>query len=140
MSAHALGTTEAAAVRGEHFGLRLVRNLDIVLFALALPVFLLADLPLLGWGAAAAVWLLQRLVRGFLEARARASNEPRTVAGLLVASMLARGWLVALAVFGVGLAENDAGLAAAVLILSAFTLHLSARMALRPFDMGAGGP
>jgi hypothetical protein len=126
--------------KGEPLALRLVRNMDLGLFLVALPVFLLAGLPMLGWGAAAAVWLAQRAVRAALERRARVSEDPRAVAGLLVASMLARGWLVALTVFVVGLAENDAGLAAAVLILSAFTLHFTARMALRPFDAGAGGP
>src|SRR3954453_7532978 len=136
----ALGTADDMDAKGEPPGLRLLRNLDLVLFLLALPLFLLADLPLIGWGAAAAVWLVQRLIRDALERRARASDDPRSVAGLLVASMLSRGWLVALAVFGVGLVENDAGLAAAVLVLSAFTLQLSTRMALRPFDSGTGTP
>src|SRR5204862_4250621 len=111
-------------------------NLDLLVFVVALPVFLLAGLPLLGWGAAAAVWLVQRAIRAALERRARASEDPRNVAGLLVASMLSRAWLVALGIFGVGVAEDDAGLAAAVLVLSAVTLQLSARMALRPFDSG----
>jgi hypothetical protein len=140
MSAHALKTAEATNAKGDPFGLRLLRNLDIVLFVLALPIFLLAGLPMLGWGGAAAAWLVQRAIRGALERRARAADDPRSVAGLLVASMLTRGWLVALCIFGVGLIENDAGLAAAVLVLSAFTLQLSARMALRPFDAGSGAP
>jgi hypothetical protein len=140
MPPHALGTVDDVDAKGEPLGLRLLRNLDLALFLLALPVFLVADLPLIGWGAAAAVWLVQRAIRSALERRARAADDPRNVAGLLVASMLTRGWLVALSIFGVGLADNDAGLAAAVLVLSAFTLQLSARMALRPFDTGTGGP
>jgi hypothetical protein len=139
MPAPALGTPDDMGGQGEPLGLRLLRNLDLVLFLLALPLFLLADLPLLGWGVAAAAWLVQRVIRGALERRARAADDPRSVAGLLVASMLTRGWLVALSIFGAGLIENDAGLAAAVLVLSAFTLQLSARMALRPFDAGSGG-
>ena len=140
MPARSAGTADGVDDKREPLGLRLVRNLDLVLFLLALPPFLLAHLPLIGWGVGAAVWVVQRVIRDALERRARASKDPRNVAGLLVASMLSRGWLVALAVFGVGLVENDAGLAAAVLVLSAFTLQLSARMALRPFDSGTGAP
>jgi hypothetical protein len=136
----ALGAADDADAKGEPAALRLLRNLDLVVFLVALPLFLLAGLPMLGWGGAAAAWLVQRAIRAALERRARAADDPRSVAGLLVASMLTRGWLVALSIFGVGLVENDAGLAAAVLVLSAFTLQLSARMALRPFDTGAGGP
>ena len=40
------------------------------------------------------------------------------------------------AILGVGLIENDAGLAAAVLFLSAFTIALSVGMALRPLEKG----
>ena len=41
-----------------------------------------------------------------------------------------------LTILGVGLIENDAGLAAAVLFLSAFTIALSVGMALRPLEKG----
>ena len=37
--------------------LRMMRYLDLALLALALPVFLAADLPLLGWLGAAVGWL-----------------------------------------------------------------------------------
>ena len=50
--------------------------------------------------------------------------------------MIGRGWLAAGAILGVGLIENDAGLAAAVLFLSAFTIALSVGMALRPLEKG----
>jgi hypothetical protein len=62
------------------------------------------------------------------------------VAGLLVASMLARGWLVAGGIFGAGLADNDAGLAAAVLCLALFSVYLTMQMTLRPFESGGEGP
>jgi hypothetical protein len=58
------------------------------------------------------------------------------VAGLLAGSMIARGWLVALAVFGAGMIEREAGLAAAVLCLSLFTVYLSVGMLTRPFEAG----
>jgi hypothetical protein len=115
-------------------GLRLLRHLDLAVLALALAIFLATGLPILGWAVAAAAWLGQRAISVVLERKARASNEPRAVAGLMVGSMLSRGWLVALAIFGAGLAERKAGLCAAVLFLLLFTLHLSTNFALRPFE------
>jgi hypothetical protein len=105
-----------------------------VVLALALAIFAAAGLPLLGWGAAAVAWLAQRAIAIVLERKAKATTEPRAVAGLMVASMLTRGWLVAIAIFAAGLSENDAGLSAAVLFLLLFTVHLTVNMALRPFE------
>ena len=122
-----------------------LRYLDLVLLAVALPVFVLAGLPTLGYAAAAAAWLAQRAIQVQAERRARASDDPRMVAGLLAGSMLARGWLVALAVFGVGMAaEREDGLAAAVLAISLFTAYFSATLMTRPLATerrpGAGRP
>jgi hypothetical protein len=128
MSTHALGRAEPA------MGMRVLRHLDLVVLALALAIFVAAGLPLLGWGVAAAAWVAQRAIGFVLERKARSTNEPRSVAGLMVASMLTRGWLVALAIFGAGLVENDAGLSAAVLFLLLFTVHLTVNMGLRPFE------
>ena len=112
-----------------------LRHLDLVLLALALPLFVAAGLPLVGYAAGAAIWLVQRGVQLLLERRAEASTDPRTVVGLTAGSMVARGWLVALSIFAVGiLADEDAGLAAAVLVLALFTVYFSSRMILRPFD------
>lgn len=111
-----------------------MRYLDLLVLALALPVFVLAGFPLLGYAAAAVAWLAQRGLREYLNRRARASDDPRTVAGLLAGSMLARGWLVAAAIFGVGLADNDAGLAAGVLSITLFTFMLIGEMFTRPFE------
>src|SRR3954451_13694472 len=107
---------------------------DLGLLALALPLFLPAGLPLLGWGAAAFGWITQRLIRDALNKRAAASNDPRTVAGLLTASMIGRGWLIALTIFGSGLVEREAGLSAAVLVIALFTLYFTVNMVLRPFE------
>ena len=113
-----------------------MRYLDLMVLALALPVFVLGDLPLIGYAAAAAAWLAQRALRELLTRRARASDDPRTVAGLLAGSMIARGWLVALAIFGVGLSDRDAGLAAGVLCIALFTVLLTSEMFTRPFERG----
>jgi hypothetical protein len=111
-----------------------LRFADLGLLALALPIFLAAGLPLLGWGAAAVAWIAQRIIRDVLNKRAAASKDPRTVAGLLTASMIGRGWLIALTIFGSGLVERKAGLSAAVLVIALFTLYFTVNMVLRPFE------
>jgi hypothetical protein len=114
------------------------RYLDFALLALSLPVFLLAGLPLLGWAIAAAAWLVQRGLQIALAKRAAASDDPRTVAGLLAGSMIGRGWLVALSIFGAGLVEREAGLAAAILAILLFTVYFTVGMVARPFDAAEG--
>lgn len=121
VSSHAVGTSELA----------LVRYLDLLVLVMALPFFVGAGLPLLGWGAAAGAWLAQRGLGAILERRAEASNEPRTVAGLMTASMILRGWIMALTIFGAGLIEREAGLSAAVLSLMVVSVHLTMRMVTR---------
>ncbi|MEA2366087.1 MAG: hypothetical protein QOE69_104 [Thermoleophilaceae bacterium] len=114
--------------------LRVMRYLDLVVLALALPLFLAAGLPLLGWAGAAIGWTIQRLVQYGIEKRAHASDDPRTVAGLLTGSMIARGWLVAGSIFVVGLSEREAGLSAAILAITLFTFYFTSQMLTRPFE------
>ncbi len=116
-----------------------VRYLDLFLVALALPIFLVAGLPLAGWAVGGGAWVAQRALQEYLDRRASASNDPRTVVGLLAGSMIARGWFVAIAVFLVGLSDNEAGLAAAVLVIALFTVYFTVRMILRPFETDAPG-
>jgi hypothetical protein len=111
-----------------------VRYLDLLLVVLALPVFLAAGLPLAGLAVGGGVWVAQRALQTYLDRRAGASKDPRTVVGLLAGSMIARGWLVAIAVFLVGLSDNEAGLAAAVLVIVLFTFYFAVRMILRSVD------
>ena len=114
--------------------LRMMRYLDLALLALALPIFIAADLPLLGWAGAAFGWLTQRGVQVLIENRARASDDPRTVAGLLTGSMIARGWIVAGSIFVVGLSEREAGLSAAILSITLFTFYFTGQLIGRPFE------
>jgi hypothetical protein len=111
-----------------------VRYLDIVLLVLALPIFLAADLPMLGYAAAAVAWLVQRAIQIVANRKAQASHDPRTVVGITAASMIGRAWLVALTIFAAGLVDNDAGLAAAVLIIVLFTAYFTVSMIMRPFE------
>jgi hypothetical protein len=111
-----------------------VRYLDLVLLAIALPVFVLAGLPMLGYAAGAAAWLVQRAVQVALNRRAAAADDPRTVVGIAAGSMIGRGWLVALTIFAAGMADEDAGLAAAVLVIVLFTAYFTVSMIMRPFQ------
>jgi hypothetical protein len=112
-----------------------VRYLDLVLLAIALPVFLVGGLPMLGYAAGAAAWLVQRGVQLALNRKAVAADDPRTVVGIAAGSMIGRGWLVALTILAVGLADSDsAGLAAAVLFIVLFTAYFTVSMIMRPFQ------
>jgi hypothetical protein len=111
-----------------------LRYLDLIVLALALPVFVLAGWPLLGYAAGAVAWIAQRLIRDWTHRRAHATDDPRKVAGLMTGSMIGRGWMVALIIFGAGMIENDAGLAAAVLVVVLFTVLFTVSMVLRPFE------
>lgn len=116
-------------------GLTLVRYLDLVALAAALPLFLLAGLPMLGYTVAAAAWLVQRGINHLAQAKAKASDDPRTVVGLLAGSMIGRGWLTAGAIMAVGLAaEREDGLAAAILCITLFSIYFPMQMIVRPFD------
>jgi hypothetical protein len=110
-----------------------LRHADLLLLALALPVFLAAPLPLAGYATAAVAWLAQRALKAAVERRA-AAHDARTAFALNGASMLARPWLVAIPILVVGVRDNDAGLAAAVLVLALFTLHLGMTLILRPLE------
>jgi hypothetical protein len=111
-----------------------IRYLDLVLLALALPVFVVGGLPMLGYAAGAAAWLVQRGIQIALNRKAAAAEDPRTVVGIAAGSMIGRGWLVALTIFAAGLTDEDAGLAAAVLVIVLFTAYFTVSMIMRPFD------
>jgi hypothetical protein len=112
----------------------LLRWLDLVVLAGALPVFLAGGLPLAGYAVGAGAWLVQRGIQALVERRAKASDDPRTAVGLATASMIVRGWLVAGAIFAVGLGDRDAGLAAAILVILVFTVYFTAALVLRPLQ------
>ena len=112
----------------------MLRNVDIPAFAVALVLFLVAGLPLAGWATAAGAWVVQRGIDELAKRRAEAADDVRTRVGLLAGSMILRGWVVAGIIIAVGLKDDDAGLAGAVLFLLVFTLQLTMTMAMRPFE------
>jgi hypothetical protein len=112
-----------------------VRYLDLALLAIALPVFIAADLPLAGYAVVAGVWAVALAVERYAERRAMRElkgGNRRDAMGWIAATTLGRVWLVALAVLLVGLlADRDAGLAAAVLAAILFTVHFACRFIAR---------
>jgi hypothetical protein len=112
-----------------------LKNLDLALLALALPVFLVAGWPVLGWVAGAAVWAMWRGIGEWTDRRAASATSPKETAGIAAGSMVGRGWLLGLMLLASGLAAGkEVGLSAAVLALALFTVHLTSKLVLRSAD------
>jgi len=114
-----------------------IKYLDLAILAIALPIFVIAGWPLFGYAAGAFAWLAQRAINEVLSRRAAASDDPKTVAGLIAGSMIGRGWLVALTIFGAYLiagSDDAVGLSAAVLVVILFTAYFTVSLILRPFE------
>src|SRR4051794_28631621 len=101
---------------------RVLRNVDVLVLALALPLFVVAGWPILGWVTGAGVWALQRLISDLAVRKAEASDDPRTKVGLLAGSMIGRGWLVAGKILAGGAKNNNAGPPGAAPFPPVFTL------------------
>lgn len=106
----------------------ILRHLDLVLLLLALPLFVAAGWPLLGYAVAAGAWVAQRLLLAYTDkrtARSLAAGDRRDAFKTTAVSTMGRVWLVSAAVLLVGLlAEREDGLAAALLVTALFTTHL----------------
>jgi hypothetical protein len=132
------GPTHASAEPArDPMSVRVMRNIDVPILAIALVVFLAAGLPILGWVTGAGAWAIQRAVAGYTARKAEQAEDPRTKVGLLAGSMIGRGWLVAGIIIAVGLNDNDAGLSAAILFLITFTAQFTMTLVMRPFDVAA---
>jgi hypothetical protein len=106
----------------------MLRFADLIVLAVGLPVFLLAGLPLLGYAVAAVAWLLATAMEVLAGRHARRSLERgdrRSALGGMAVATLGRVWVLALAILLVGLADRESGLAAAVLAIVLFTVHLT---------------
>jgi hypothetical protein len=117
-----------------------LRNLDLVVLAVALVVFLAADLPFGGWLTAAGIWAMWRGIGWYSDRKAAAATDPKQVVGIATGSMIGRGWLMAIILVSVGLlTEDEVGLSAAVLSVVLFTAWFTTKMILRPFEPGSRG-
>jgi hypothetical protein len=106
------------------------KYVDLLLLAAALAVFLLGGLPMLGYAIGAIAWLAQRGIQAVAarrsQAELRAGNRQKAM-GIVAATTLGRVWLMATAILLVGLAEREAGLSAAILVLVLFTVSFAAQ-------------
>jgi hypothetical protein len=109
-----------------------LRYIDLVLLWLTVPLALALGAPTLGLLLAAVVWTVQRFIALAVDRRARRRETVREAIGLNMATMMARQWLLAttVVVAGVGIGRED-GVAAAAVLLVAFTISLAATLLLR---------
>jgi hypothetical protein len=112
--------------------LAFIRYLDVVLVIAATPFVILAGAPAAGFALAAVAWILTRFGVGVLESRAWGARNGTVRTALHLASILGRVWLVALVVllarFAIGTSD---GIAAAVVVLAAYTIELVTKLLLR---------
>ena len=107
----------------------LLRNLDLLLLALAIPVFVALELPVLGYATAAGIWALWRGIEWWTDRRLARERDPKTMAGIAAGSLVGRGWLLGLILLGAGLAtDREVGLSAALLTLALFTVHFTFKL------------
>jgi len=106
------------------------KHVDLLVLAAALAVFAIGGLPLLGYAVGAAAWLAQRGIQVLAGRRAGedlARGNRQRAMGIVAATTLGRVWLMVTAALLVGLAEREAGLAAALLLVALFTVSFAAQ-------------
>lgn len=122
----------APAVTGASAAPAALRFADVIVVVAAAPFVLLAGAPLLGYAVAAVAWTAQRLLAVAVEAKAKQADDVRRAVGLNVGALLARVWLLALAIVLVGvLGDRDEGVAACVTALVALTIHFATGFVVR---------
>jgi hypothetical protein len=101
-----------------------LRYLDVCLVLATAPFVLVAGMPVLGYAIGACAWLLTRAGTAFVQGQAQRAGDAKVKAGLQVAGMMGRIWLVALAlILAKYLGGKDDGIMAAALVLGAFTVY-----------------
>lgn len=106
------------------------KHVDLLVLVAALAVFVIGGLPLLGYAVAAAAWLAQRGIQALAGRRVGeelARGNRQRAMGILAMTTLGRVWLMVTAALLVGLAERQAGLAAALLLVALFTVSFAAQ-------------
>lgn len=110
----------------------LVAYLDVVLVLLVAPIALLTGVSAVGYGAGGGAWLVLRAVGVAVERTASASSDARQQISLRMAYMLGRLFLLALAVILARRHSQNAGLAALIVVVVAFTVQLATAALSRP--------
>ncbi len=132
------GLSTAALKISKGGTLRIAKTIDLWLVGLALPFFLVAGLPILGWVTAAGIWIAQRLVQAYFRKRVSSMDEPRRVTGTIVISTMIRAWGSAAVVLAVGIRDEQVGLSAVVMIMALFSVYFAGSLWERYVEMGPG--
>jgi hypothetical protein len=111
--------------------LPLVAYLDVVLVLLVAPIALLTGVSAVGYAAGGGAWLALRAI-GLAVERAATRADARQQISLRMAYMLGRLFLLALAVVLARRDSQNAGLAALIVVVVAFTVQLMTSAASRP--------
>ena len=120
-----LALDPSSEAEGGRTGL-LARYADLVLLFLALPVFLLAGLPIVAYLAIGAAWLVQRAIQHWAGTRMASAPGRFSALRLIAGSFIARLWLLTVAILVVGLLSDDeTGLTAAVFAAALVTANLA---------------
>jgi hypothetical protein len=111
----------------------LLRYLDVVLVIVAAPILILIGVSAAGYAAGAGAWLLLRALGAGLERYLVGVSEPRREISLRLAYLIARVFMLALAIVLVRRADGkDAALATLAVIVFAFTVQLAVSFLQRP--------
>jgi hypothetical protein len=111
----------------------ILRYLDVVLVALAAPIMLLIGVSASGYLIGAGVWIALRAAGIAVDRYATTTTEPSRAIGIRLGYMLARLFVLAIAVILVRKNNGqDAGLAALAVIVVAFTVQLAVSAISRP--------
>ncbi|MGH2959447.1 MAG: hypothetical protein ACRDKE_07560 [Solirubrobacterales bacterium] len=125
--------SSAVVAEGHHPGPNAVRTLlrfpDFIALGIALPIFIAADLPMVGWVVAAITWFGSSALIIYMQMRAVQATEARHQVGLVVGGSIARAWIAAAGILIAYLiGGNDAGLACALLMIGLFTIYFFNKM------------
>jgi hypothetical protein len=107
------------------------KYVDLLVLVAALAVFIAFGLPMLGYAAAAAAWLVQRGIQVLATRKAAAElavGERQRAMATIAGATLSRVWLMAAVVLITGLlGKSEDGLAAAVLLAALFSISFAAQ-------------
>ena len=119
-----------------------LRYLDIGLVLVTAPVVIAADLPVLGYVLGGGAWIITRLGAAYAEQRVAAGHgDPTARLGVQVAGMMARVWIVVLAVVVARVVgDRDDGIMAAAIALAAFTVYLGMSLVTRQVERNVVRP
>jgi hypothetical protein len=111
----------------------MLRYLDVVLVVVAAPILLLIGVPAVGYAAGAGAWLALRALGVGVDRYLSGMSDPRREISLRLGYLIARVFLLALAVILVRRsAGRDDALTALLVIVFAFTVQLIVSFIERP--------